>query len=151
MRTRITRRPRMLTLLACLSLISTSFICAPATRAESAAFDLTGPRIEVKVSRAGKPLPISQVPNLQPGDRLWIHPDFPSDQSARYVLVVAFLRGSTNPPPESWFTRVETWTRQVRLEGVVVTVPAEAQQALMFLAPVVIAAKLVGRDSTSRA
>src|SRR3981081_1259707 len=103
--------------------------------ADDAAFDLTGPRIEMKVTRAGKPLPISEVPNLQPGDRLWIHPDFPQDQAARYLLVVAFLRGSTNPPPENWFTRVETWKKQVRQEGVVVTVPQDAQQALIFLAP----------------
>jgi hypothetical protein len=51
------------------------------------------------------------------------------------VLVVAFLRGSTNPPPAEWFTRVETWTRAVRDEGVFVKVPPEAQQALLFLAP----------------
>jgi hypothetical protein len=89
----------------------------------------------MKVTRAGKPLPISEVPNLQPGDRLWIHPDFPQDQSARYLLIVAFLRGSTNPPPENWFTRVETWKKQVREEGFVVTVPQDAQQALLFLAP----------------
>src|SRR6202048_1194702 len=74
-------------------------------RADDAAFDLIGPRVEMKVTRGGKPLPISKVPNLQPGDRLWIHPDFPDDQSARYLLVVAFLRGSTNPPPENWFNR----------------------------------------------
>src|SRR5712675_3362056 len=103
--------------------------------ADNAAFDLAGPRIEMKVTRAGKPLPISEVPNLQPGDRVWIHPDFPEDQSARYILVVAFLRGSTNPPPENWFTRVETWKKQIRQEGFVVTVPQEAQQALLFLAP----------------
>src|SRR5262249_19842765 len=82
-----------------------------------------------------KSLPISGVPNLQPGDKLWIHPDFPPDQSARYLLVVAFLRGSTNPPPENWFIKAETWTKQVRDEGLVVTVPQEAQQALLFLAP----------------
>jgi hypothetical protein len=104
-------------------------------RADNAAFDLTGPRIEVKVTRAGKPLPISQVPNLQPGDRIWIHPDFPKDQAARYLLIVTFLRGPTNPPPENWFTRVETWKKDVREEGIVVTVPQEAQQALIFLAP----------------
>jgi hypothetical protein len=66
---------------------------------------------------------------------LWIHPDFPDDQSAHYLLVVAFLRGTTNPPPENWFTRAETWNRSVRAEGIVVTVPQEAQQALLFLAP----------------
>ena len=49
--------------------------------------------------------------------------------------MVAFLRGSTNPPPPEWFTRVETWTREAHDEGVFVTVPAEAQQALLFLAP----------------
>lgn len=106
-----------------------------AVRADNAAFDLAGPRVEMKVSRGGKPLPISDVANLQPGDRLWIHPDFPEDQAARYLLVVAFLRGSTNPPPENWFTRAETWKKQVRQEGIVVTVPQDAQQALIFLAP----------------
>jgi hypothetical protein len=123
-------------LLASVSIVVLVLICLlPAARADNAAFDLIGPRIEMKVSRGGKPLPISDVPNLQAGDRLWIHPDFPEDQSARYLLVVAFLRGSTNPPPENWFTRVETWKKQVRQEGVVVTVPQDAQQALIFLAP----------------
>jgi hypothetical protein len=112
-----------------------AFFYVDTLRAESSAFDLIGPRLEVKVSRAGKPLPISEVPNLQAGDQIWIHPDFPADQSARYVLVVAFLRGSTNPPPENWFTKVDTWTKQVRQEGTVVTVPEDAQQALIFLAP----------------
>ena len=116
------------------ALLAVLFLAVPAW-ADNAAFDLAGPRIEMKVTRDGKPLPISEVPNLQPGDRLWIHPDFPEDQSARYLLVVAFLRGSTNPPPENWFTRAETWKKQVREEGIVVTVPPEAQQALVFLAP----------------
>jgi hypothetical protein len=104
-------------------------------RADNNSFDLLGPRIEMKVSRKGKSLPISQVANLQPGDRLWLHPDFPDDQSARYLLIVAFLRGATNPPPESWFTKAETWTKPVREEGIVVTVPQDAQQAILFLAP----------------
>ena len=86
-------------------------------------------------SRNGKSLPISQVANLQPGDRLWLHPDFPDDQSARYLLIVAFLRGATNPPPENWFTKAETWTKPVNEEGIIVTVPQDAQQALIFLAP----------------
>lgn len=116
------------------ALLALLLLSVPA-RGDNAAFDLAGPRIEMKVTRAGKPLPISEVPNLQPGDRLWIHPDFPQDQSARYLLVVAFLRGSTNPPPENWFARVETWKKQVREEGFVVTVPQDAQQALLFLAP----------------
>jgi hypothetical protein len=105
------------------------------THADSSAFDLAGPRIQMTVTRAGKTLPISDVPNLQPGDRLWIHPDFPESQSVRYLLIVAFLRGSTNPPPYDWFTRAETWNKQVRQEGIVVTVPKDAQQTLIFLAP----------------
>ncbi len=87
------------------------------------------------MTRAGKTLPVSQVPNLQPGDRLWIHPLLPSSQSVHYLMVVAFLRGSTNPPAENWFTRAETWNRQVRQDGILVTVPQDAQQALLLLAP----------------
>ena len=111
-------------------LVAASFVLA-----DTAAFDLSGPRVEVTVSRAGKTLPVSEVPNLQAGDRLWLHPDLPPGQSVHYLLVAAFLRGSTNPPPDNWFTKVETWNKQVREEGVVVTVPKDAQQALLFLAP----------------
>jgi hypothetical protein len=103
--------------------------------AETAAFDLVGPRVNVRVQRAGQTLPISEVPNLQAGDRLWIQPDLPDTQSAHYLMIVVFLRGATNPPPDSWFTRVETWTKQVHEEGVFVTVPDEAEDALIFLAP----------------
>lgn len=103
--------------------------------ADAQPFDLTGPKIDVHVKRGDVTLPISEAPNLLPGDRLWIHPDLPETQAAHFVLVVAFLRGSTNPPPPEWFTRVETWTRASHEEGVFVTVPAEAQQAVLFLAP----------------
>jgi len=106
-----------------------------AAYADTAAFDLTGPKVEVRVQRAGTTLPIAEVPNLQAGDRLWIHPDLPDSQSVRYLMIVAFLRGATNPPPDSWFTRVETWTRPVRDEGIFVVVPEEAEEALVFLAP----------------
>jgi hypothetical protein len=99
------------------------------------AFDLSGPKVDLHVKRGGTTLPIGEVPSLLAGDRLWIHPDLPESQSAHYVLIVAFLRGATNPPPPEWFTRVETWNREVRSEGVFVVVPAEAQQALVFLAP----------------
>ena len=99
------------------------------------AFDLTGPKIDVHIKRGDVTLPIGQVPSLLPGDRIWVHPDLPESQSERYVLIVAFLRGATNPPPPDWFTRVETWNQSVRSEGVFVNVPAEAQQALLFLAP----------------
>jgi hypothetical protein len=99
------------------------------------AFDLDGPRIQAKVTRAGKTLPIGTVANLAAGDRLWIHPDLPEKEGARYVLVVAFLRGSVNPPPDNWFTKAETWNKKIREEGLYVTVPDGAQQVLVFLAP----------------
>ena len=114
-------------------------VCAlmvPVARADAGRFDLAGPKVDVRVTRGGKTLPIASVPNLQGGDRLWMHPDLPATQSVRYLLVVVFLRGTTNPPPDEWFTRIETWNKKVREEGVEVTVPAEAQQAIAFLAPV---------------
>lgn len=112
-----------------------TLVLFPGSFAFCQAFDLTGPKVDVHVKRGQVTLPISEVPNLLPGDRIWVHPDLPASQSARFVLVVAFLRGVTNPPPSGWFTRVETWTRQAREEGVFVTVPQEAQQAILFLAP----------------
>jgi len=123
-----TMRRCLLLLLLCLSAWSRVHAAEPA-------FDLLGPKLDVHVKRGEITLPIGEIPNLLPGDRLWIHPDLPESQSARFVLVVAFLRGATNPPPPEWFTRVETWTREARAEGVFITVPAEAQQALLFLAP----------------
>src|SRR6202522_1439231 len=98
------------------------------------AFDLDGPRIQAKVTRNGKTLPIGAVASLAAGDRVWVHPDLPEKEGARYVLVVAFLRGSVNPPPENWFIKAETWNKKVREEGVYVTVPEGAQQVLLFLA-----------------
>jgi len=118
-----------------LPLICFLLVAVSQLRADSPAFDLSGPKVDVHVKRGDVTLPIGQTPNLLPGDRLWIHPDFPESQSERYVLVVTFLRGATNPPPADWFTRVDTWTRQARNEGVFVSVPQEAQQALIFLVP----------------
>jgi hypothetical protein len=119
----------------CLQLLSLCFLVATVLRADAPAFDLSGPKVDVRVKRGEVTLPIGETPNLLPGDRLWIHPDLPESQSAHYVLIVAFLRGSTNPPPPNWFTRVETWSHTAREEGVFVTVPSEAQQAVIFLAP----------------
>lgn len=122
------------TALALCSLIL-GFFAVPRAQADGAAFDLTGPKFQVHVQRAGVTLPIAEVPNLQTGDRLWIHPDLPDSQSVHYLMVVVFLRGATNPPPESWFTRAETWTKPVHDEGIFVTVPHEAEQAIVLLAP----------------
>ena len=103
--------------------------------ADPARFDLIGPKVDVHVTRNGRTLPIAQVPNLQPGDKLWLRPDLPPTQSVHYLLVAAFLRGTTNPPPDKWFTEIQTWNKRVREEGVTITVPDEAQQVILFLAP----------------
>ena len=103
--------------------------------ADPAPFDLAGPVLEVKVTRGETTLPIAEVPNLSGGDRLWIHADMPATQSAHYLMVVAFLRGSTNPPPDNWFYRCETWVGKCAHEGLAVTVPHDAQQVMLFLAP----------------
>jgi hypothetical protein len=117
------------------SYVLVAFFLTASAAADAPAFDLPGPRVQINVTRAGKTLPISEVPNLQPGDRLWLYPEIPSTQSVHYLLVTAFLRGSTNPPPEHWFFKAETWNKQVRRDGIAVTVPEEAQQVLIFLAP----------------
>jgi hypothetical protein len=103
--------------------------------ADPAPFDLAGPVIEVTVTRGGQTLPVSQVPNLAAGDRLWIKADLPATQSAHYIMVAAFLRGATNPPPANWFSLCETWSRHCAQDGLTVTVPQDAQQLLLFLAP----------------
>ncbi len=126
------RRHKVVAPVCCFFLVLLSVYSATA---QNAAFDLIGPKVEVRVQRAGVTLPIAEVPNLQGGDRVWVHPDLPDSQSVRYLMVIAFLRGATNPPPESWFTRVETWNKSVHEEGVFVTVPEEAEEALVFLAP----------------
>ncbi len=124
---------RYLCLRICLLVLGLTFSLGQQALAQ--AFDLAGPKVDVHIKRGQLTLPIGEVPSLLPDDRIWVHADLPESQSARYVLVVAFLRGATNPPPANWFTRVETWTRAAHEEGVFVTVPQEAQQALLFLAP----------------
>ena len=121
--------------LTALLLASLVLALAGIATADNAAFDLIGPKIDVRVQRVGVTLPIAEVPNLQGGDRLWVHPDLPDSQSVRYLMVVVFLRGATNPPPDSWFTRVETWSKPAHDEGIFVIVPEEAEEALVFLAP----------------
>src|ERR1700737_3417868 len=94
-----------------------ALLCAVAVHAEPAPFDLAGPSLAVTVTRGQQTLPITQVPNLAPGDRLWIQTDFPASQAAHYLMVAAFLRGATNPPPQNWFFPCETWTGKGLTEG----------------------------------
>jgi hypothetical protein len=116
-----------------LVLISLSY--ASVASAAPAPFDLAGPTLEVKVTRGGNTLPASEVPNLAPGDRVWIKADLPETQSVQYLMVAAFLAGSTNPPPEKWFFACKLWSGRCGKEGLTVTVPQGAQQVILFLAP----------------
>src|ERR1700722_224290 len=100
-------------------------LAAVAVHADPAPFDLAGPNLAVTVTRGQKTLPITQVPNLAPGDRLWIQTDFPASQSAHYLMVAGFLRGATNPPPEDWFYPCETWKAKCMQKGLTVTVPPD--------------------------
>jgi hypothetical protein len=112
-----------------------AIILAATAQAGPAPFDLAGPTLDVRITRGLKTLPASEVPNLLAGDRIWIKADLPTTQSAHYLMVAAFLSGSTNPPPESWFFPCKTWTGKCANDGLTVTVPEGAQQVLVFLAP----------------
>jgi len=103
--------------------------------AAAAPFDLAGPTLEVEVSRGARTLPVAQVPNLAVGDHLLIKADLPAGGPTHYLMVAAFLRGATNPPPAEWFFSCETWTRRCAKEGLTLTVPQDAAQLLLFLAP----------------
>ena len=63
---------------------------------DKARFDLDGPKIDVKITRGSITLPIAKVPNLMAGDKIWVKADLPESQSNHLILIVAFLRGTTN-------------------------------------------------------
>ncbi|MBS0387756.1 MAG: hypothetical protein JSR15_04675, partial [Proteobacteria bacterium] len=109
--------------------------CTQAALAGGVAFDLAGPKLAVTVSRGNVSLPIDEVPSLAEHDVLKVQPDLPADQSTHFVLVLAFLRGSTNPPPRDWFHACQAWQAPCARSGLTVEVPVGAQQALVLLAP----------------
>jgi hypothetical protein len=125
------------TMARCVLALLGALLITSGTRAQAdvAPFDLAGPHLSVTVMRGGQSLPIAQVPNLAAGDRIWIKADLPATQSVHYLLVAAFLRGATNPPPPSWFFRCETWRAPCARDGLSISVPQDAQQVLLFLAP----------------
>ncbi len=108
---------------------------ADAGYSAAAPFDLAGPVLEMTVTRGNATLPAAEVPNLAAGDRIWIKAKLPASQSAHYLLVSAFLSGSTNPPPQNWFFDCKTWRPKCSVDGLTVTVPKDAQEMLVFLAP----------------
>ncbi len=103
--------------------------------AEPAPFELPGPALDILVMRGDQSLPIAQVPSLSEGDRLSIEADLPADQGARFILVSAFLRGATNPPPKDWIQFAETWKKKDKDKALVLTVPKGARQMVLFLVP----------------
>ena len=119
-----------------LLLLPLLLFCLPrpaAAQVNAPAFDMAGPGLHVTVKQGSTVLPLSQVPNLAMGDKVSIRVDLPKDQSAKYLLVAAFLRGATNPPPKNWFYRAETW--KAGKNQLSITVPEGAQHAVLFLAP----------------
>lgn len=105
----------------------------PLNAAEPAPFELAGPALRIKVQRGKQSLPIVQVPSLSEGDKIAVEADLPEDQGARFILVSAFLRGATNPPPKDWITFAETWKKKKK--GLTLTVPKGARQMVLFLVP----------------
>jgi hypothetical protein len=106
-----------------------------AQAAEPAPFDLPGPGLHVTVQRDGASLPIGAVPTLSAGDLLSIRADLPKDQGAKFLLLSAFLRGATNPPPKDWIRTVETWKRKDKDKTLSLKVPEGAKQFVLFFVP----------------
>jgi len=103
--------------------------------AEPAPFDLPGPGLHVTVQRDGITLPIGAVPTLSAGDMVSIRADLPKDQGAKFLLLSAFLRGATNPPPKDWIRTAETWKRKDKDKTLSLKVPEGAKQFALFFVP----------------
>jgi hypothetical protein len=121
-------------LLSCLFVVAFS-VTSFAAYGAPAPFDLSGPSLSVTVTRGGRSLPVGEVPNFASGDQLLVRTLLPSNQAIHYLLVAAFLRGPTNPPPEDWFFQCPTWKKKCAQTGMQLKIPAGAQQIVLFLAP----------------
>jgi hypothetical protein len=111
-------------------------LAASPALADPAPFDLAGPSLTVSVTRQGVTLPIAAVPQLSAADNVHVAVDLPPSETAHYLLVAAFMRDPTNPPPDSWFYRSETWKPARRGGGPLdLTVPDGANHLALFLAP----------------
>lgn len=119
----------------CILALTTAMVPVVAAAADPAPFDLPGPELSVTVTRAGRTLPIGQVPALATGDIVRIDANLPEDQSVRYRLISAFLRGAINPPPKKWISSAETWEQKERKRNLKLTVPDHARQLVLFMVP----------------
>lgn len=114
---------------------------APVAQADGARFELIGPDLAVTVTRNGQQLPLARVPSLAEGDRLHIAGTAAADsaggkdQGAHLMVVSAFLRGATNPPPKEWLGVARTWKERGRDQDLTLTVPAGARQMVLLVVP----------------
>ncbi|MFV0625228.1 hypothetical protein ACBY01_14615 [Sphingomonas sp. ac-8] len=114
-------------------LAAAAAVLPAAARADNQQFDLPGPALRMSVTRGSATLPIASVPSLAEGDRIAIAAELPESQGVRYLLVAAFLRGATNPPPKRWFFKAESWER--KKGSLDLTVPKGAEQLVLFVVP----------------
>ncbi|HEX7856287.1 MAG TPA: hypothetical protein VF503_21655 [Sphingobium sp.] len=121
---------RSATALACLLLPM-----QPGSAENAPPFDLTGPTLRITVTRGDQSLPIAQVPSLAEGDKVAIAADLPTDQGAHFLMLSAFLRGATNPPPKKWIAAAETWKPKEKANRLALTIPKGARQLVLFLVP----------------
>lgn len=123
---------RVLQISGALALLAT----AMAVRAAPSPFDLTGPRLDVAVTRGGATLPLEWVPNLAEGDRIAIRLTLPASQRDRFRLVAAFLRGAVDRPPDAWFSDAVSGKSKAK-DGsdLSLVVPKGAQQLVLFALP----------------
>lgn len=122
-------------------------LATPALAATAAPFELPGPDLAVEVTRDGKTLPIAQVPALAEGDKVSVHAALPEGYGAEFILVSAFLRGATNPPPKDWIETAETWREKEKHKALDLTVPKGARQMVLLLVPDTGGAEGVLRDA----
>lgn len=128
--------PRVLPILGGLALL----LSAVAAVASPSPFDLTGPRLDVAVTRNGATLPLEWVPNLAEGDRIAIKLALPANQRDRFRLVAAFLRGAVDRPPDAWLSEAVAGKgkdRKDKTDGsdLSLVVPKGAQQLVLFALP----------------
>ncbi|WP_232495687.1 hypothetical protein [Novosphingobium kaempferiae] len=116
--------------------LSLALACgASAAWADPAPFELSGPDLRIEVTRDGQTLPIARVPSLAAGDKVVVHGALPETQSANFVLMSAFLRGATNPPPKDWIALARTWKAKEKDNTLTLTVPKEARQMVLLMVP----------------
>lgn len=115
--------------------VAVAIAAASPAAADPAPFELTGPDLTIEVTRGQQTLPIAQVPSLAEGDKLSIHAALPADQGLKFLMVSAFLRGATNPPPKDWISTASTWKEKEKDKALSLTVPKGARQVVVLMVP----------------